>query len=157
MKLPQLTKVNVALAIVAVVLGLAYYHHQTPMAELKSLAHQVGIEGFKQHDGHKVHGYGHGYGHGHGHGQASLVLYFHPSCAHCKKMMPEWHRLEAHHKNGLGKKINIKKVNAKLDPKAAAVAGVRGFPTVVLSKDGKDKVYTGPRKAEAIEAFINSN
>lgn len=72
-------------------------------------------------------------------------------------MMPEWHRLEAHHKNGLGKKINIKKVNAKLDPKAAAVAGVRGFPTVVLSKDGKDKVYTGPRKAEAIEAFINSN
>jgi thiol-disulfide isomerase/thioredoxin len=146
MSFPQMTKTNVVLAVLAVLLALAYYHN---LAGLKGLASHVGIEGFQQDKkGHRTY---------HHHGHTKLVLYFHPSCGHCKKMMPEWHRLEAHHKKGLGKKVEIKKVNAQLNPAAVAAAGVRGFPTVVLSKAGTDKVYTGPRKAEAIEAFINAN
>ena len=81
----------------------------------------------------------------------SLTLYHHPSCGHCKAMMPEWQRLEKRNKYA---GVNLKMVNGKENPTAVDKAGVASFPTIILSGQGKKKIYSGERTAEALERFI---
>jgi thiol-disulfide isomerase/thioredoxin len=62
----------------------------------------------------------------------NLTLYYAPWCPHCKRMMPEWDKLEKEHhgKSFMGKILNIFKVNSDEEPEKVKAAGVQGFPEI---------------------------
>ena len=80
----------------------------------------------------------------------NLVLYYAPWCGHCKKFLPEWKRLEAKGIPG----VTLTAVNAVEEKAKAQEAGVKGYPTIILYKNGKKNVYSGNRTVEAIESWV---
>lgn len=84
----------------------------------------------------------------------SIVLYHLPGCVHCKNMMPEWDKFARQHQND--QSIDIKKVNSDKHPDEAQRLGIKGFPTIVLFRNGRHTVYKGERGASALKEFISS-
>jgi len=80
--------------------------------------------------------------------QTSMVLFYAPWCPHCKSMMGDWNKLKKH----APKHINIAKVNCDKKPHMAAKHKVKGFPTIILFKNGKKIPYQGPRD---LDHFLN--
>lgn len=78
-----------------------------------------------------------------------IEYYTMAGCPHCEKFNPEWERLV-----GLAKAEGIQtvKYDAREDRDKVREAGVDGFPTIRLIRNGKSKTYEGPRKADAILA-----
>lgn len=85
----------------------------------------------------------------------TLILYHLPRCGFCKEMMPEWSKLEKAHR--ADPSVNVRKVNCEEQPEEAETNGIQSFPTIVLFKGGKRKVYDGERTKAALEGFINRN
>ena len=81
-----------------------------------------------------------------------LVLFYLPNCGFCKDMMPEWNKLEKTHTKD--PKVEVKKVNCSEQPEQAETLGISGFPTIMLFKDGKSKVFEGDRTHKALEGFL---
>lgn len=82
-----------------------------------------------------------------------LVLYYAPWCSHCKRLMPEWQKVEDAHK--ADPKVEVKKVNCDEEPEKAKQEGVQGFPTIILYKGSGKKMFNDERTASAIESFIS--
>jgi thiol-disulfide isomerase/thioredoxin len=70
-------------------------------------------------------------------------------CPHCQKFNPEWEKLVEMAK---AEKIETVKYDARENRDKVAEAGVDGFPTIRIVRNGKAKVYEGARKADAILA-----
>jgi thioredoxin-like negative regulator of GroEL len=87
-------------------------------------------------------------------GKKIIVLYYAPSCGHCTAMMPEWKKFAKKHKRN--PKITVKKVNSDKHPLETKKANVEQFPTIILYKDGKKHIFASERRAEALEAFVDS-
>ena len=83
--------------------------------------------------------------------EGSFVLFSSSTCPHCTDMKPEWKKLEDSAPDG----VNV--LNVEDDEKTFAKAGVMGFPTMALFKDGKAIEYPGERKADAMRAFIGQH
>jgi thiol-disulfide isomerase/thioredoxin len=70
-------------------------------------------------------------------------------CPHCQRFNPEWEKLvELAKKEG----IETVKYDAREDRDKVSAAGVDGFPTIRIVRNGKAVVYEGARKADAILA-----
>jgi thiol-disulfide isomerase/thioredoxin len=78
----------------------------------------------------------------------TVSLYTMKGCPHCEAFKPEWEKFTANLPSG----VQANKIDAE-DPKAAA-AGIKGFPTIVITKDGKDSVYNGDRTAAALTKAV---
>jgi protein disulfide-isomerase A1 len=88
-------------------------------------------------------------------GATAVVKFYAPWCGHCKTLAPIWDKL------GEAFKADKKVVVAKYDMTAndlppGSKFEVKGFPTIVLFKDGKHTTYTGERTEEAIAAFVKA-
>jgi thioredoxin domain-containing protein 5 len=80
-----------------------------------------------------------------------LVEYFAPWCGHCKRLMPTWEHLAKELKG----KFNIAKVDCTSQKQTCADFGVKGFPTIKLVENGKEKEpYQGARSASAFVKFL---
>lgn len=88
-----------------------------------------------------------------GNHQKLLVLYYAPWCGHCKRLMPEWEKVEKAHQGDA--KVKVTKVNCDKEPEKAKKEGVQAFPTIILYKNGEKQVYQESRTAQAIEAFLS--
>jgi len=76
----------------------------------------------------------------------TLKLYYSNGCHHCKTFHPIWNETcnKLDSINVKHEEIDINKVETSVD----------GVPTIILSKNGKDIEYTGPRETESILKFI---
>eukprot|EP00245_Coleochaete_scutata_P003436 TRINITY_DN15060_c0_g1_i1.p1 TRINITY_DN15060_c0_g1~~TRINITY_DN15060_c0_g1_i1.p1 ORF type:complete len:458 (-),score=112.74 TRINITY_DN15060_c0_g1_i1:645-2018(-) len=81
-----------------------------------------------------------------------IVEFFAPWCGHCKQLAPEWKRAA----NAL-KDTNVKfgQVDCTVEQAVASKYEIRGYPTILVFGDDKDKPkpYEGARTAGALESF----
>lgn len=87
---------------------------------------------------------------------STRVTYFYlPECPYCKDFDPEWKKFEEAAKTA---NLSTVKVDGS-DPKnhgLVAEKKVSGFPTIHVTKDGKDFAYDGERTATALLAFAKN-
>lgn len=87
-------------------------------------------------------------------GGATVTYFYLPQCPWCQKFEPEWNRFEEDARKEVG--IQTAKVNGEEDHAAASAKGVKGYPTVIITKNGKDTEYKGERTAAALMAAVKS-
>lgn len=85
--------------------------------------------------------------------EKSLVLFYAPWCPHCKSMMGDWNRLRKRSMDGL----RVVKVNCDEKPRLAEKYNVKGFPTIILFKNGKRVHFEGPRNYDNFVKFLGEN
>ena len=84
-----------------------------------------------------------------------VILFHWKDCGHCKKMMPEWDKLEQ--SQAANPNVDVRKVNCGENPELAEENGISGFPTIMLFTEGGDKkTFDGERTKEEFEEFIAS-
>ena len=78
-----------------------------------------------------------------------VKFYSMEGCPHCVAFKPEWDSFES---NAKGYGIATEQIDSK-DPRTSA-AGIKGFPTIVVTVNGTDMVYNGERTASALTKFV---
>jgi len=76
-----------------------------------------------------------------------FVMFYAPWCGHCKKLEPIWHQVSQslHSSN-----IRVSKVDCTRFPSVASEYNVKGFPTLLLLKNGEVFQYKGDRSREPL-------
>jgi thioredoxin domain-containing protein 5 len=82
-----------------------------------------------------------------------FVKYYAPWCGHCKKLAPAWDHLSMELKG----KANIAHIDCTIHKESCAKFEVKGFPTLILLKDGKqEEKYAGGRSVEDLTKFLKT-
>ncbi|KAJ3669465.1 hypothetical protein LUZ60_011415 [Juncus effusus] len=91
-----------------------------------------------------------------GQDRGALVEFYAPWCGHCKKLAPEYEKLGSSFKKA--KSILIGKVDCDSHKDLCSKYGVSGYPTIQWFPKGslEAKKYEGPRTAEALAEYVNS-
>nr|KJB49808.1 hypothetical protein B456_008G141100 [Gossypium raimondii] len=91
-----------------------------------------------------------------GQDRGALIEFYAPWCGHCKKLAPEYEKLGASFKKA--KSVLIGKVDCDEHKSLCSKYGVQGYPTVQWFPKGslEPKKYEGPRTAEALAEFVNT-
>ena len=86
-------------------------------------------------------------------GKKQLVFFHMNGCGHCKKMMPEWEKLESTYSG----EVSLKKVEASSGDDLLKKNKISGFPTILLLDESGNKLkeYNGDRTAKSLEKFLN--
>ena len=84
-----------------------------------------------------------------------VLIDFHATwCGPCKMMAPMLEEL----KSKVGDKASIIKIDVDKNPNLATKMGIRGVPTLMLYKNGKELWKgSGVRQIAELEALINAN
>jgi len=83
--------------------------------------------------------------------EKTVSFYYLPGCSWCEKFKPEWKKFESSAKdNG----IVTRAVNAQENEQEVSKKQIKGFPTVLVTSNGKEVEYNGERTSEALLAFV---
>ncbi|CAE6506462.1 unnamed protein product [Rhizoctonia solani] len=80
-----------------------------------------------------------------------LVEFFAPWCGHCKALAPQYEEAATALKE---QGIKLAKVDCTENADLCQANGVGGYPTLKVFRKGKDKEYSGPRKADGIVSYM---
>jgi len=78
-----------------------------------------------------------------------VTYYFLPGCPHCDDFKPEWDKFVAAVKT---QKLPID--TTSVDGSKGNDAGIKGFPTVLITKDGNTTTYSGDRTSDALIKYV---
>lgn len=82
-----------------------------------------------------------------------IVLYFSPSCGHCKAFMGTWNEFADKVNSSDGSRVIASKVNCMENE----CPNIQGFPTVILHKNNGEIRFNEQRTVKALENFIDTN
>nr|KJB41847.1 hypothetical protein B456_007G124200 [Gossypium raimondii] len=91
-----------------------------------------------------------------GQDRGAVVEFYAPWCGHCQKLAPEYEKLGASFKKA--KSVLIGKVDCDEHKSVCGKYGVEGYPTIKWFPKGSldPKQYEGPRTAESLAEFVNT-
>ncbi len=81
-----------------------------------------------------------------------VAYYYANWCGHCQEFMPEWANFKKLAEND--KTITIREIEESKMDKNKNNPLVNGFPTILLTSEGKTKVYTGDRKGKILYSVV---
>ena len=89
----------------------------------------------------------------------TFTLYYADWCPHCKTVKPIFSKWSSSGTVTVqNKTVSVKMVEADTNPELVTQAGVKGFPTMILTKsDGTSVEYKGDRSVSAWEEWLSSN
>ena len=86
-------------------------------------------------------------------GEGGVLRFFYADwCPHCKSTKPVWEQLKERYSGS----VTLKKVDCTSSTKEAEKFDVEGFPTFILTKNGKNTEYEGERTVDGFMDFLNS-
>lgn len=83
-----------------------------------------------------------------------VTFYYLPGCGWCEKAKPEWEKFK---KEAAAKGIKTREVNAEEAQEEITKKGIRGFPTFMITKNGKESEYSGERTSSALLATATAS
>ena len=87
-------------------------------------------------------------------GDGGVLRFFYADwCPHCKDAKPHWNALKKKY-NG---NVTLKSVDCTKDTDEAQKFDVEGFPTFILTRNGKNIEYEGERTTSGLLDFLNTN
>lgn len=86
----------------------------------------------------------------------TLYMFYVDWCPHCTSAKPEIQRLQKDMKSDTiaNQKVVVRMVNAEKEESLASKFNVKGYPTIIFVRQGKEHTYEGQRSADAIKAFM---
>ncbi|KAJ1486979.1 thioredoxin-like protein [Baffinella frigidus] len=88
-------------------------------------------------------------------GKPFFVMFYMPWCGHCKEMLPVWHKLTTELAGEAGvAQVNLEKQTGL---QWRFRRQVRGFPTMLLFRDGKFYTYSGTRDIDLLRKFVRGD
>lgn len=89
-------------------------------------------------------------------GKKKLTFYYANWCGHCKSFMDQWNLLQ-NFVNINNLDLKMEKIDSdKLSQKILEEKNITGFPTLILTSNGKEYIYDGERTIEHILYFVAS-
>ena len=90
--------------------------------------------------------------------EPSFTMYYVDWCPHCKSAKPIFTDFMGSGTVTVnGKPVKCNMVNAETNPEAVKDLNVKGYPSFLLSKDGKIVEFNGPRTADGFMDFLKQN
>ena len=83
--------------------------------------------------------------------ETTFTLYYVEWCPHCQVVKPEWAKLE--NDNEL-EHITIVKVNCEENEDIVKEKNIEGFPTILLTHNGKEMGYNGGREYADFKNYL---
>jgi protein disulfide isomerase family A protein 3 len=83
-----------------------------------------------------------------------LVEFYAPWCGHCKRLEPEYAKAAEMLAKGPAPHIRLGKVDATEEVELGQKYASRGYPTLLIWRNGVQTEYEGPRDAEGIVKFM---
>ncbi|KAH0486437.1 MAG: uncharacterized protein KVP18_001608 [Porospora cf. gigantea A] len=78
-----------------------------------------------------------------------FVMFYAPWCGHCQNLEPTWAQLAGQ----LSGKVNVARVDATAQTSLAERFNVQGYPTLIMMRNQKTKVYRGARELDDLRSF----
>ena len=82
-----------------------------------------------------------------------FTLYYVDWCPHCQVVKPEWKKLE---KDEELKHITIVKINCEENEEIVNEKSIEGFPTILLTHNGKETGYNGAREYSDFKNYLQN-
>lgn len=91
-------------------------------------------------------------------GGNELVIVKAEWCGHCKRALPEFEKLVSASPMKLkdGSSVTIRMLDEKANKSEVEPLNVRGFPTILLFKDGTRLEYEGERTYNGVMSFLET-
>ncbi|CAG9534515.1 unnamed protein product [Cercopithifilaria johnstoni] len=81
-----------------------------------------------------------------------FVDFYAPWCIHCKRLTPIWEHV-GHALADCQSLVRVAKLDCTRYTNIASALNIRGYPTIIFFRNGKEIVYEGERKKESIIDF----
>ncbi|KAK6106279.1 Thioredoxin family protein [Brugia pahangi] len=81
-----------------------------------------------------------------------FVDFYAPWCAHCKRLTPVWEQV-GHALADRQSLVRVAKLDCTRYTNTASALNIRGYPTIIFFRNGREMVYEGERRKEAIIDF----
>eukprot|EP00285_Hemiselmis_virescens_P005614 CAMPEP_0173377364 /NCGR_PEP_ID=MMETSP1356-20130122/563_1 /TAXON_ID=77927 ORGANISM="Hemiselmis virescens, Strain PCC157" /NCGR_SAMPLE_ID=MMETSP1356 /ASSEMBLY_ACC=CAM_ASM_000847 /LENGTH=126 /DNA_ID=CAMNT_0014330051 /DNA_START=13 /DNA_END=393 /DNA_ORIENTATION=+ len=88
-------------------------------------------------------------------GKAAFVKFYAPWCGHCVALAPAWESLAS--KVASIDNAVVGKVDCTIEQELAGKYGIKGYPTLMMLKDGEQIPYRGARDEDSLLAFVKNH